>query len=370
MTSTTGPSLSTVVRIPVIALALSLSACSQRPAASSRPQSTFVATTQIDSVEPWSFNGADGRIFRTDNYRVFTTQPDTVLNARLPSFLEASLRHYRTLITGEASPLPAPAIKLDTYVLRTRADWAVLTRQLTADQADIYLRIPRGGFAFAGKALLFDIGARDTMAIAAHEGWHQYTQRAFTQPLPIWLEEGIATLMEGHRFQGRGEPTFVPWFNPQRFDHLRTAHAAGRLVDLSALLADTPGDLLAGGRSDRALVYYAQVWALSHFLLEGEGGRYRAALQSLVRDAAEGTIDQRLASELGIARARSVIAARRGPVVFEAYFGSVATISQEFDRFLEQVVRPGSRERMVDGTSPVAPHSAIPTGQGDPARRR
>lgn len=341
----------------ITAVVLTLAACSQ-PASKRTdraPATNFVATTQVDSVEPWSFNNKDGRIFRTANYRVFTTQPDTVLNSRLPSFLESALRHYRTAITGYAAPLPEPEIKLDTYVLRTREDWALLTRQLTLDRADIFLRIPRGGFAFGGKALLFDIGARDTLAIAAHEGWHQYTQRAFQQPLPVWLEEGLATVMEGHRFEGRGEPQFLPWFNTQRFDLLRKAHAAGRLVSLRDLLADSPGDLLAGGAGagERALIYYAQVWALSHFLLEGDSGAHRAALNQLIADAAKGTLTARLSPTLGEFRAAQVLAQRRGPVLFEAYFGPVGARSDQYDRFIAELVKPGSRERIVEGVSPI-----------------
>lgn len=338
-------------------LLMALVGCTQpAPKRTERVASTgFVAQTQIDSVEPWSFNGKDGRIFRTANYRVYTTQPDTVLNSRLPSFLESALRHYRTAITGEGAPLPGPEIKLDTYVLRNREDWALLTRQLTADQADIFLRIPRGGFAFGGKALLFDIGARDTLAIAAHEGWHQYTQRAFQQPLPIWLEEGLATVMEGHRFEGRGEPQFLPWFNTQRFDLLRKAHTAGRLVSLRDLLADSPGDLLAGGAGagDRALIYYAQVWALSHFLLEGDSGVHRASLNQLVSDAALGKLSDRLSPTVGAFRAAQILSQRRGPVVFEAYFGPVGARSDQYDRFISELVRAGSRERVVEGASPI-----------------
>lgn len=312
------------------------------------------ATTGIQSVEPWSYNGREGRLVHTPHYRLFTTQADSVLNARVPQFLEAALTAYRTSITGEQSPLPEPSLKLDTYILRSREDWTVLTRQMTGDQADLFLSIPRGGFAFGGKALLFDIGARDTPAIAAHEGWHQYTQRAFARPLPVWLEEGLATYMEGHRFDGRGQPQFLPWANAERFDQLRRAHAQGRLMRLPALLESAPQNLLGAGTDEAALVYYAQVWALAHFLSEGSAGRYRSGLGTVLKDAAEGSIDTQLSRTFGTPDAARLLRSRRGPGVFEAYFGDLAQAASEYDAFIEALVQPGSRSAVVAGESPFA----------------
>lgn len=314
--------------------------------------------TAVESIEPWSYNGAEGRLVRTPHYRLFTTQHDSVLNARVPLFLESALAAYRTCITSPDSPtggdlLPEPSLKLDTYILRSRADWTLLTRQTTGNQAEMFLRIRRGGFAFGGKALLFDIGSRDTLSIAAHEGWHQYTQRAFQRPLPIWLEEGMATYMEGYRYDIRGNsPRFVPWFNTERFDQLRRAAAQSKLMSLSALLESAPQQLL-GSANDDALTYYAQVWAFTHFLAEGAGGKHRAALAALLKDAATGAIDSHLARTFGATGAARILAMRRGPGVFEAYFGDLGQASGEYNQFLRKLVEPGSRTAVVAGESPI-----------------
>ncbi|MBY0263068.1 MAG: hypothetical protein K2Q20_12040, partial [Phycisphaerales bacterium] len=214
---------------------------------------TAATGTTVDSVEEWTFNGSPGRIIRTANYRIFTTQPETVLSARVPSFVEAALQHFRTALSTPGTALPEPDLKLDTFIMRSRPDWVVLTKSLTGDQADLFLRIPRGGFAFGGKALMFDLGPRDTLAVLSHEGWHQYTQRTFKHPLPIWLEEGLGTYMEGHRWGGPGgsEVSFLPWCNVERFDQLRKVEAQGRLMGLKQLLESTPAELLAV-RDDRA----------------------------------------------------------------------------------------------------------------------
>lgn len=314
-----------------------------------------------ESIEPWMFDGDRGIVMRTGHFRVYTTQLDPILTQRLPGFLEGALEHYRRAIPLAAgtSPLPYPPIKLDTFIMRTRPQWERLTRQLLAERAAPYLKIPRGGFAYGGRALLFDIGTHDTMAILAHEGWHQYIQRTFAQPLPIWLDEGIAAFMEGHRWsapdaKAGSVPVFLPWANTERFDALRDAEARNDLLPLSRLLESAPGNLIGpGGDAREALTYYAQVWALVHFLIEGEGGKYRGELAALLADAAEGRVTRRLGAVFGPEGTR-ILSLRQGPGVFVAYFArDLHEVEREYLEFVRQVVRPGSRGPIVEGRSPV-----------------
>jgi len=309
----------------------------------------------VEHAEPWSFAGRDGQFVRTPNYRIWTTELDPVILGRLPIFLERAMEHYRT----DLGPLPPPADRLDTFVLSTRHQWELLTRQTMGEHADVYLRIPRGGYAWAGRSILYDIGAQGTMAIAAHEGWHQYTQRTFRDALPIWLEEGIASYMEGHRWGGWGgsesgaTPVFLGWANVERFDQLRAAAAAGTLMPLTELLDATPQSLL-GSAPDGVLTYYAQVWALIHFLREAEDGRYRPALERLVADAAAGRLHRALAASAGAAPARRAMLTRRGALAFVAYFTpDLDEAQRQYAAFITDLVAPGARNAIVEGRSPV-----------------
>lgn len=326
-------------------------------AAAPRPTPSGV----VESVEDWTYDGDAGLVIRTPHFRVYSTQTEPILINRLPGFLEGAMAHYRTTIPAAAgsSELPAPPMKLDTFVLRTRMQWERLTKQFLGDNAAPYLRIPRGGYAYGGRALLFDIGTQDTMAILAHEGWHQYVQRTFRQPLPVWLDEGIAAYMEGHRWApptgDRGsEAVFLPWANVERFDALRDAAARGELMSLPELLASAPASLIGpGGDSGDALTYYAQVWALAHFLVEGAEGKYAEPLNTLLRDAASGEIVRRVVAVFGPDGARG-LASRRGPTVFVAYFNrDLAEAEREYRAFVERVVQPGSRGPIVEGKSPL-----------------
>lgn len=302
-------------------------------------------------TEDWRYADRPGHVLSTAHYKIWTTEHDTVIVTRVPLFLEESLKQYRTGLT----PLPAPpGERLDTFILSNRMQWELLTKQLMGEQAESYLQIPRGGYASGGRAILYDIGAAGTMAIAAHEGWHQYTQRTFREGLPVWLEEGIATYMEGHRWEG-ARPVFYGWSNVERFDQLRTAAAKHELMPLRELLDATPQGLLSGGaKSDSALTYYAQVWALVHFLREDGDGRHRTAFESLLADVAAGRLERTLGTKLEAREARVAARGRRGPAVFEACIDAdLDAAGRRYSAFVARIVRTGSRQLIVEGRSPV-----------------
>jgi hypothetical protein len=281
--------------------------------------------------EPWVYDGRPGRMVSTPHYQIFLTQTEPGFVGRVPAFLEAALGHYRVVATGEARPLlePETSRPLTTYVFRTRAEWERMTRQLLGENAGPFLRIERGGYAWGGVAVLFDLDAgrgasRDTLSLVAHEGWHQFTQATFKQPLPPWLEEGLATLCEGYRWTGGDTvATFSPADNTERRTRLARIVAAGRLRSVQSLVLDLPADL-AAGRSGAALDYYAQVWALALHLREDP--RYAGALASCVEDARDGRLGARIVEVLGPDRSAALLRSGSGGrslAVLEACFGSL-----------------------------------------------
>ncbi len=303
---------------------------------------------EILSREAWRYTTAEGEILRTTHYRIYTTTEDKIIRERMALFQEYALAHYRSAVTT----LPAPTTKLDTYLMNNRPQWERITKQLMGPQAEGLLKIPRGGYASRGFGVFYDIGLFDTLAIAGHEGWHQFTQKTFKETLPVWLEEGLATYMEGHRWE-QNVPVFRPWANVQRFDQLRKAQGEGKLMSLEELLSSRPQDFL-DFTDGRVLTFYAQLWALAHFLSEGENGKYATGLRQVVTDAAEGCLSETIASRLGD-RAGSMLATRNGPAIFLAYFNSdLDSAVSEFARFMDSLTQTGARGPIVDGRSPMA----------------
>ncbi len=304
----------------------------------------------VESEAPWDYAGARGRVITTPNFRLYTTETDTTLIRRTPEFLEIALDHYtRALVT-----LPRPTDRMDTFLLDTRAQWQRMTLQILGARGQGISRVGRGGFAHGGKGVFFDIGLFDTLAIASHEGWHQYTQSVFRERMPSWAEESIATYMEGHRWAG-ATPVFLPWANIERFDHLRNAYARGDLLPLRMMLASNPEGLLTPVNDD-LLTFYAQGWALIHFLHAYDGQESSDALRAMLIDAQAGRLSAAVTARLGdrefLARAvrdRSL----GGEAVFRAYFGDdLDATESRFRAFVGRLVAPSSRDRIAEGEAP------------------
>ncbi|MFZ4574131.1 MAG: DUF1570 domain-containing protein, partial [Phycisphaerales bacterium] len=297
------------------------------------------------STEAWTFEDVPGVLLTSPHYRIYTTTTRTTLRERLPVFMEIALKQYTTAL-GE---LPRPRGVMESYVLSSRPQWARMTQRLMGADAEVYLKIQRGGFAAEGKALLYEIGPHDTYAIAAHEGWHQFTQQTFKDPLPVWLEEGVACYMEGFRWDtgSAGRPSFLPWANFERFDELRSAARGGRLMSLQQLVRSSPQQLM-GQDPDLALTYYAQLWALVHFLNEWNAGEHREELQRVLTEAATGKISATLAAGHGARAAAAYRARRHAPQLFETYFGLTAEAADaDYQAFIKNITRVGAKQQIA-----------------------
>ncbi|MEM7228281.1 MAG: DUF1570 domain-containing protein [Planctomycetota bacterium] len=292
---------------------------------------------------PWQWRELNGLVIATPHYDVHTTIEDPRVLDVLPSFFERALQHYRSTL----AKLPPPTGRFETYIFADRREWRLKTWEVLPQQAGQFMNLGRGGFATRGIAVLYFIDYRkgnphDTLAIAAHEGWHQYTQKTFRHQLPIWLEEGIATYMEGFRTTPEGF-IFIPRVNPERRRELARAVREDRLIPLGELLSNSPQDFLATGKN-RLLTYYAQVWALTRFLVEYDDGTYRDALEEALNDAANGELVGRLMgaeARRSTSRSFSGLDTRTGPWLIQAYFTEdMVEFRQQYEQYMRDLVRP------------------------------
>jgi hypothetical protein len=316
----------------------------------------------VVATREWRWERVDGLEVDTVNWTIRSSLRSAAFASTLPAFYEAALANFRSGLV----PLPAPPRRLQAFVFGTRDEWARYTQHKLGPDAGAYLKMGRGGFTTDGEAVLYDIGPRDTLAIAAHEGWHQYSQTTLRSALPIWLEEGIACYMEGFRLPpGAAQPTFMAWRNPERYTELRNSARRDRLVPLKELLDGSPQTFLERSR-DAQLSYYAQVWALVHYLREGEGGRYRAALARLMDDAVHGRVAERLRAceAIPAGRAREAAArARTGPWLVLAYFDEdFERFARGYDRFVGALLESNGWDRVMRGESPIAEQTGAAAG--------
>lgn len=307
------------------------------------------ATVEV-TRQDWDFAHFKGVMMATPHYRIYTTIDHEHLVDHLPYFYEAALEHYTTALTD----LPPPRRPLESFIFRTRTEWKAKTQQMLPDQYGTFEHLGRGGFTTRGTAVLYYIDSagrsRDTLSIAAHEGWHQYAQASFRNPLPVWLEEGMATYMETFRLGEDGKTRFMPNYNRERRNALRDAQYRDRLIDLDELLTNSPQELLQKKGKESLLIYYAQVWALARFLADGEDGVYRESLGEVLKDAARGRLTGRLLKSEAVpaSQRRRDVANRVGKAVVLEYFNpDWDEFESQYDGYVKEIAggygRRGSR---------------------------
>ena len=130
----------------------------------------------------------------------------------------------------------------------------------------------------------------------------------------------------------------------------------GRLTPIREVLEGTPQSFLAVSR-DAQLSYYAQVWALVHFLRDGEDGRHRAGLERMLADAVDGRIGERIrASDALDSRGKRLAStAKTGIWLVTVYLEpDFDRFAEGYDAFVRALVDANAWDRVMRGQSPLA----------------
>ena len=279
------------------------------------------------TTEPWKFGNDKGVLIQTESWSIYTTLQYDHVVSQLPRFYDSLI----TLYASEFGSFPYPTDRLVVYLFATEEQWRRQVQVMLGNDAKHWFQLGRGGLTIDGIAVLYDLDSRGrsrtTLRIAAHEGWHQYAEAVFADPLPTWLDEGIGTWMEGFRLR-RGELQFEPENNWDRLSAIRKIVNADRLTPLSELLGSDPAQLLDSGRST-LLGYYAQLWGFISFLMETDGGLYRPVIQKILQDAVQGELQNPNA----------------GTSWLHHFAESPKQFETKFQAWLKEYVRPGSTWR-------------------------
>ncbi|MGH7176728.1 MAG: hypothetical protein ACREJC_05050, partial [Tepidisphaeraceae bacterium] len=218
-------------------------------------------------LEPWTFESHPGHIARTNHYAIHTTIEDDDLVQTLAIVMEAAHSKYQQFAPGSATST-AP---LDCFVFSRRSEWARFTEQNTGADAALYLQINRGGYTVRDWFVAYFVGNEGTIAVAAHEGWHQYVARNFRSRLPPFLEEGIATMFESVRIVD-GTPRWDLSPRSFRARKLYDAIQTDSIWPLPQLVTMHAGEIVSLPPA-KIEAFYAQSWAFAEFLWDADGGK-------------------------------------------------------------------------------------------------
>lgn len=130
--------------------------------------------------------------------------------------------------------------------------------------------------------LTADWRASDPYAIIFHEYVHFLTNDAFA-PLPTWLSEGLAEYYSSFEATKGGRKITVGKSIPSRVRLLRE----GKFLPLASVLAVNHDSPLYN-EADNKSMFYAQSWALVHYLMAGNKGSRQPQLRQFIAGLARG----------------------------------------------------------------------------------
>ncbi len=234
--------------------------------------------------------------FRTRNYTVTTDLPDArarEIARHMDEVFDTYARRFSGLGVKNASP-----VKL--YLFETN--------QAYLDALDVK------GFNAANTGGVFFYNASETglatyvegqsgrrmLHVLQHEGFHQFAHLRIGPNLPMWANEGMAEyfgysiLVKGKLRTGVAPEAAVL--------SLRAAVERDEVFPLAELMALSNQEWNANVRSGSpmARMMYAQSWAVVHFLIHAEKGRYADAFSTYIKRLATGmSHEQAMADAFG-----------------------------------------------------------------------
>jgi len=290
--------------------------------------------------EQWKFGDVAGQKLQTDHFDLYVTLTDDLMTEVLPRFLETCHKRYVEVLGDR----PADEGRLTTYVFDTRPQWWEFTEKFSPNELGTYQYIANGGYTdqATATAVLWWIGRDNTLAIVAHEGLHQYVARHLREPIPAWLNEGLATQMEAFELND-GVPKFNPRQNFFRRNYLKDAlvEQSRGLYALPEFLNMHAGQAVASPLKSTS-TYYAQAWALVLFLMEGPNKKYCEGFRMLLQDA--GTPALPTAAKAYAVASPESASLGFGEQVFRRYIAEdYDGFMAEYTAFARELVRIGRR---------------------------
>ena len=243
------------------------------------------APTPNHAVTAWADGPARGKVLLTEHYALHTTIDDRAFRNAMAATMEASHRLYEQLVPAPTAP--AAAERREGFVFAYRDEWRRHTSAIAGPEAEIFLRIHKGGYAHERMFATFFHGGPQTLAVCRHEGWHQHVALGFRSRPPPFLEEGLATLFEAG-FEGGDVAR--PATNAPRRARLVEAVRRDRAWPLGTLLHRHAGNFI-GIDWRQVDTFYAQAWALGHLLTSDPS--YRPGLRRLLDGYANGSLAAR-----------------------------------------------------------------------------
>lgn len=193
---------------------------------------------------------------------------------RLEQFREAFLQLFPPLAINSSIPVTVIVFKDD-------AAYRPFKPLYHGKPADV-----SGYFQSSGDAAYITLATGRSGRSAGATIFHEYVHALMNdgaRPLPIWLSEGVAEYFCAFEVTGGWEKV---WLGKEVTSHARFLRERP-LLSLQTLFAvDQSSPYYT--EVDKKNLFYAESWALTHYLMRGEGGKRRSQLHQFINDLAQG----------------------------------------------------------------------------------
>jgi hypothetical protein len=227
----------------------------------------YAAAQEFKAQPSWWYRSAEGQV---GHYWIKSDLPPEQANV-LARHLNLMYGEYAESLASIPARAPAP---LNVLLFVDRADYEETLRRRYGVDA-----VATGGMFFvkpAGTALALWTGGlspRRVRHVLQHEGFHQFAYSRFGTDLPLWVDEGLAELF-GSSVVVDGD-LLVGQTSALVLDAVRSSVESDRHVPFERMLDMTTARWAEAVEAGSAAVLYAQSWSMVHFLIYGDGGRYR-----------------------------------------------------------------------------------------------
>ncbi|MCE9581808.1 MAG: DUF1570 domain-containing protein [Planctomycetes bacterium] len=221
----------------------------------------------------------------TEHYLIKTNESEQFAKD-LAVLIEAAYGEYKAYYAGEEPKLPGKD-RMTLYAYRTYEDYRKYCAETKNED-----NLNAAGFAKSDSSVV--VGWNKTsnrqqfLQTMVHEAAHLYYFKiATTAQPPSWYAESMATYFEGFTWDGK---TYrFNFVSESRLPFVRDAMKGNRHIPLAEMLGGNALKLI-NSDAQKALLFYAQCWALNYYLSQTENKAYREAYAAYRKQIASGGV--------------------------------------------------------------------------------
>ncbi|MEM8739074.1 MAG: DUF1570 domain-containing protein [Planctomycetota bacterium] len=180
--------------------------------------------------------------------------------------------------------------KQDMYLLRTRRDYIAAMAEFGIPAEASGGMFFWGGGTSGLATWVEGLTREQVFSTLQHEGFHQFahTKMGGATELPLWVNEGLAEYF-GSAIVVRGDVR-TGIVDGDRVAKVNRALEEGRAIGFYELLNTTSRQWQSNMRSGspKGSLQYDQSWAVVHFLIHGDRGKYRKAFGAYLMEISRG----------------------------------------------------------------------------------